>query len=102
MCASGRTRAEDPDIVAANETAEFDPWNNFEIGASSRFHRRFAENGGISEESGMLAVETVEGKLIGSASWFTAQHAPSAAGRALNVLGPGRSAFSATISSAPG
>jgi RimJ/RimL family protein N-acetyltransferase len=79
------TRAEDLDVLAAKETAEFDPWNNFEIGASNRFHRRFAENGGISEESGMLAVETVEGRLIGSVSWFIVQHGPSAACRALNV-----------------
>jgi RimJ/RimL family protein N-acetyltransferase len=79
------TRAEDLDVLSVKETAEFDPWNNFEIGASNRFHRRFAENGGISEESGMLAVETVEGRLIGSVSWFTVQHGPSAACRALNV-----------------
>ena len=78
-------REEDLDALAAKETAEFDPWNNFEIGASNRFRRRFAENGGIGEESGMLAVETEKERLIGSVSWFTVQHGPSAACRALNV-----------------
>jgi hypothetical protein len=33
----------------------------------------------------MLAVGTVEGRLIGSVSWFTVQHCPSAACQALNV-----------------
>jgi RimJ/RimL family protein N-acetyltransferase len=78
-------REDDLDVLTAKETPEFDPWNYFEIGASNRFHRRFAENGGISEESGLLAVETGEGRLIGSVSWFTVQHGPSAACRALNV-----------------
>src|SRR5438874_13450988 len=78
-------REDDLDVLTAMETPEFDPWNYFEIGASNRFHRRFAENGGIGEESGMLAVETGEGRLIGSVSWFTVQHGPSAACRALNV-----------------
>lgn len=78
-------REDDLDTLTANETAESDPWNHFEIGASNRFHRRFAENGGIGEQSGMLAVETTDGDLIGSVSWVTAQHGPSAACRAINI-----------------
>ena len=75
----------DLDLLTANETPESDPWNNFEIGASNRFHRRFAENGGIAEAEGMLAVETNQGVLIGSVSWFTVQHGPTTACRAINI-----------------
>lgn len=78
-------REEDLDVLTAQETAELDPWNNFEIGASNRFHRRFAENGGMAENLGMLAVETTSGELVGSVSWNIVQHGPTAACRALNV-----------------
>lgn len=78
----------DLDLLTANETPERDPWNSFEIGASNRFHRRFADDGGLAAETGMLAVEKVDGAaatLIGSVSWFTVQHGPSLACRALNI-----------------
>jgi RimJ/RimL family protein N-acetyltransferase len=75
----------DLDVLTANETPESDPWNYFEIGASNRFHRRFANNGGIAEDTGMLAVESNGGVLVGSVSWFTVQHGPSAACRAINI-----------------
>lgn len=75
----------DLDVLTANETPGSDPWNYFEIGASNRFHRRFADNGGITEDTGVLAVETSEGVLVGSVSWFTVQHGPSAACRAINI-----------------
>jgi RimJ/RimL family protein N-acetyltransferase len=78
-------RQEDLDILADQETPELDPWNNFEIGASNRFHRRFAANGGIDENSGTLAVESINGDLVGSVSWHTVQHGPSAACRAINM-----------------
>ena len=78
-------RADDLDVLAANETVDLDPWNTFEIGPYNRFHRRFAENGGVDEHSGMLAVETTDGTLVGSVSWFTVQHGPSAACRAINL-----------------
>jgi RimJ/RimL family protein N-acetyltransferase len=78
-------RESDLDQLTANQGPDLDPWNYFEIDASNQLHRRFAANGGISEESGMLAVETADGILIGSMSWFTVQHGPSAACRALNV-----------------
>lgn len=78
-------REEDLDVLTANETIELDPWNAFEIGASNRFHRRFAETGSIDERSRMLAVETSDGTLVGSVSWITVQHGPSAACRAINM-----------------
>lgn len=72
-------------LLAANETPESDPWNFFEIQASNRLHRRFATTGGITDDAGMLAVETNDGTLVGSVSWFTVQHGPSAACHAFNV-----------------
>jgi RimJ/RimL family protein N-acetyltransferase len=78
-------RQADLDVLTANETAEADPWNWFGIGASNRFHLRFGANGGITEDSGLLAVETTQGILVGSVSWFTIQHGPSAACRAFNI-----------------
>jgi RimJ/RimL family protein N-acetyltransferase len=78
-------REEDLAPLTDHETVELDPWNNFEIGAGNRFHRRFAENGGIGEDSGMLAVETTNGDLVGAVSWHSVQLGPSAACRALNV-----------------
>jgi RimJ/RimL family protein N-acetyltransferase len=75
----------DLDPLMAAETVESDPWNNFEIGSSNRFRRRFADNGGIGDGSGMLAVETANGDLVGSVSWHLVQHGPSAACRAFNI-----------------
>jgi RimJ/RimL family protein N-acetyltransferase len=78
-------RPEDLGPLTDAETVESDPWNSFEIGASNRFSRRFAENGGIGESSGTLAVETTDGDLVGSVSWNVVQHGPSVACRALNI-----------------
>jgi RimJ/RimL family protein N-acetyltransferase len=75
----------DLDVLVEMETPENDPWNNFELSPTNRLHRRFAENGGIGPDTAVLAVETDDGTLIGSVSWFTVQHGPSAACRALNV-----------------
>jgi RimJ/RimL family protein N-acetyltransferase len=77
----------DLDLLTAHESLESDPWNTFDILPSNRFHRRFAENGGIEQDSGMLVVEKVDGlntTLIGSVSWHPVQHGPTAACRALN------------------
>jgi len=78
-------REEDLEVLTAQETPELDPWNSFEILPSNRFHRRFAANGGIDQDSGTLALETTAGELVGSVSWHTVQHGPSAACRAINV-----------------
>lgn len=76
-------RDEDLEALAANRTAERDPWNHFETGASNRLQRRGAA--GLEQDSGMLAVETSDGDLVGSVSWHTVQHGPSSACRALNI-----------------
>ena len=78
-------QAGDLDLLTAKETAEFDPWNSFEIRGSNRFHQRFARDGGIDQNSGSLAVEAEGRGLIGSVSWHAVQHGPSAACRALNI-----------------
>lgn len=68
-----------------NETPELDPWNDFEIGASNRLYRRFAVNGCVGEDLGMLAVETGDEVLIGSVSWNVVQHGPTPSCRAVNI-----------------
>jgi RimJ/RimL family protein N-acetyltransferase len=72
-------------MLALNQSREADPWNWFgEVGAG-RSHRRFAENGLISDELGVLAVETADGELAGSVSWNAVRHGPSSACQALNI-----------------
>lgn len=78
-------RQSDLDVLAAMATPENDPWNSFELSPTNQVHRRFAENGGIGPDSGVLAVETVDGTLVGSLSWHTVTHGPSLACRALNI-----------------
>jgi RimJ/RimL family protein N-acetyltransferase len=78
-------RESDLEALAEYETPEHDPWNAFEISSHNALRRRFADNGGIADERAVLAVEDESGQLIGSMSWFTVQHGPSAACRALNV-----------------
>jgi RimJ/RimL family protein N-acetyltransferase len=78
-------REDDLGLLTDGETPESDPWNNFEFRPSNRFLRRFADNGGIGDSSGTLAVETTDGALVGSVGWHMVQHGPSAACRALNI-----------------
>ena len=78
-------RESDLDELSANQTPEADPWNHFEVAARNQPHRRFAANGGFADGAGTLAVETVEGTLVGSVSWHTVQHGPSVACQAFNI-----------------
>lgn len=39
-------REEDLDVLTAHATGELDPWNSFQLDASNRLHRRFAEHRG--------------------------------------------------------
>ena len=70
--------------LAEGHSRDADPWNWFRHTPADALHRHFAE-GMISEEAGTLAVETPEGALAGGVSWFTVQHGPTAACRALNI-----------------
>jgi RimJ/RimL family protein N-acetyltransferase len=78
-------RESDLDVISGNQTQDLDPWNVFGFASSNGIHRRFAADGGLSEESGTLAVETTDGELVGSVGWHTVQHGPSPACRALNI-----------------
>ncbi|MGH9125617.1 MAG: GNAT family N-acetyltransferase [Acidimicrobiales bacterium] len=81
-------RGDDLDALAAGDTADADSWNHFEIRPSNLLQARFAANGGIADEHGMLAVETietVEATLVGSVGWVEVRHGPTAACKALNL-----------------
>ena len=78
-------READLNLLEENESRDADPWNWFRYAPADVLHRRFAADGMLSEEAGALAVETTDGALAGAVSWFTVQHGPSAACRALNI-----------------
>ncbi len=77
-------RRSDLDPLTVLETPEGDPWNNFEFRPSNLLHRRYAENGGLSDLNGTLAVEA-DAELVGTVSWHTVRHGPSTACTALNI-----------------
>jgi len=78
-------READLSVLEENESREADPWNWFTHRPAEARRRRFAADGMLSEEAGTLAVETPDGTLAGTVSWFTVQHGPSSACRALNI-----------------
>jgi RimJ/RimL family protein N-acetyltransferase len=71
--------------LAEKGSREADPWNWFRHMPAGALRRRFAADGMLSEEGGTLAVETPDGVLAGTVSWFTVVHGPTAACRALNI-----------------
>ncbi|HLN68517.1 MAG TPA: GNAT family protein [Streptosporangiaceae bacterium] len=75
----------DLETLTENGSREADPWNWFKYNSADGLRRHFAADGMLSEEAGTLAVENPEGTLVGSVSWFTVQHGPSSACRALNI-----------------
>ena len=75
----------DLEALTENDSREADPWNWFRYISADGLRRHFAADGMLSEETGTLAVETPGGTLVGSVSWFTVQHGPSSACRALNI-----------------
>ena len=78
-------REDDLTVLEENESRDADPWNWFKHTPTEKLRRRFAADGLLSEEAGTLAVETPDGALAGTVSWFTVVHGPSAACRALNI-----------------
>ena len=78
-------READLSVLEENESREADPWNWFTHRPAGVRRRRFAADGMLSEEAGTLAVETPDGALAGTVSWFTVPHGPSSACRALNI-----------------
>ena len=78
-------READLAALEENESRDADPWNWFMHTPAGIRRRRFAADGMLSEEAGSLAVETPDGVLAGSVSWFTVKHGPSSACQALNI-----------------
>ena len=78
-------READLTALEENESRDADPWNWFRYRPAETLRRRFAADGLLSDDAGTLAVETPDGALAGSVSWFTVVHGPSAACRALNI-----------------
>jgi RimJ/RimL family protein N-acetyltransferase len=78
-------READLKTLAENDSREADPWNWFGYTPAGALRRRFGADGMLSEQAGTLAVETPDGTLAGSVSWFTVQHGPNSACQALNI-----------------
>jgi RimJ/RimL family protein N-acetyltransferase len=78
-------READLTVLEEKYSREADPWNWFRHTSTESLRRRFGADGLLSEEAGTLAVETPDGALAGTVSWFTVVHGPSAACRALNI-----------------
>ena len=78
-------RAEDLPALTRGRSPEADPWDWFGHRPSNGFERRFHADGLISDDHGVLAVETEDATLVGEVSWFAVQHGPSSACRAFNI-----------------
>jgi RimJ/RimL family protein N-acetyltransferase len=75
----------DLELLAANRSREPGSLDWFGFVPVNTLQRRFAADGLISDDRGMLVVETPEGDLAGEVSWFAVLHGPSSACRALNI-----------------
>jgi RimJ/RimL family protein N-acetyltransferase len=78
-------RPEDWPALIENRSEAADPWNFFGHQSTVDSGHRTASTGAGTADAGALAVESLEGKLLGEVSWNTVQHGPSPACRALNV-----------------
>lgn len=67
------------------DSPQDDPFQFFGFRASNGLQRRYAQDGLISDDLGMLAVEDGDGTLVGDIGWFAVRHGPSSTARALNV-----------------
>ncbi len=75
----------DLELLAANRLREAGSLDWFGFTPANALQRRFAADGMISDDRGMLAVETPGGDLAGEVSWFAVPHGPSSACQALNI-----------------
>ena len=78
-------READLELLAAALSPEAHPWDWFGFSPSNALHRRFAVDGMISDDSGMLVVETGEKVLVGLVTWRAVRYGPSPACRAWNI-----------------
>ncbi len=72
-------------LAAANRSRDARSLDWFGFIPANALQRRFAADGMISDDHGVLVVETPGGDLAGQVSWFAVQHGPSSACRALNI-----------------
>jgi RimJ/RimL family protein N-acetyltransferase len=75
----------DLELLAANRSRDAGSLDWFGFVPANALQRRFAADGMISDDRGLLAVETPGGDLAGEVSWFAVPHGPSSACRALNI-----------------
>jgi RimJ/RimL family protein N-acetyltransferase len=78
-------RASDISLLEASGDPADDAFGFFGHRASNGLARRFAENGGISDDLGNLVVVPESGDVAGTVSWFAVHHGPGAIARALNI-----------------
>jgi RimJ/RimL family protein N-acetyltransferase len=78
-------RAEDLPTLTGARSRESDPFGFFGHTATNGLERRYATDGLLSEDAGLLVVENEHGELIGEVGWMAVQHGPSRACRALNI-----------------
>jgi RimJ/RimL family protein N-acetyltransferase len=72
-------------LLAANRSRDVRGLDWFGFVPANALHRRFAADGLISDDYGVLVVEAPEGDVVGQVSWFAVRHGPSSACRALNI-----------------
>jgi RimJ/RimL family protein N-acetyltransferase len=80
-------RAEDLPTLAQGGVGgvEDDPFQFFGHRPSNGLARRFAADGLLTDDTGMLAVENEEATMLGSVGWHAVWHGPGDMARALNI-----------------
>ncbi len=77
-------RSDDLDALSTPQTAEADPFEFFGFRATNGLAQRFAANGLVGDDFGLIAIEA-NGQLVGHTGWSTVQHGPAPSSRAFNV-----------------
>jgi RimJ/RimL family protein N-acetyltransferase len=80
-------RRDDLSILSALTAAapQDDPFNFFGFRSTNALELRFEENGCVTEDAGVLAVDDAAGQLVGRVDWFAIYRRAGAIGRAFNV-----------------
>ncbi len=80
-------RDDDLPVLSRLESAgpDEDSFNFFGFRATNGLARRFAENGAITEDAGMLVVTDGDGNIAGQVNWFAIYHRSGLVGRAFNI-----------------
>ena len=70
-------RADDLDALGTPRTPEADPFEFFGFQATNGLAQRFAANGLITDDFGLIAVDDSDGQLVGHVGWFAVRHGPA-------------------------